>query len=63
MEWLTKEQAAKFFGRDVSTIKRWVTRYGVRKRVTPEGRVVYPVADLDKAFLRGRRRGLETTAH
>ena len=54
---MTKEQAAKFFGRDVSTIKRWVVRYGVRRRINRDGKTEYPVSDLDEAFLRGRRRG------
>ena len=57
MEWMTKEQAAKFFGREVRTIQRWVVLYGVRRRINRDGKTEYPVSDLDEAFLRGRRRG------
>lgn len=60
---MTKEKAGEFFGRDVSTIKRWVSRYGVEKRTNREGKTEYRVEDLDWAFLRGRHRGKELTAH
>ena len=48
-EWVTMPAARELTGRSARTIRRWVKKDKVRKKVTPDGEQLYETASLLRA--------------